>query len=72
MNTIATSGVHVALFIKLYTVSYASINISKDSAIVESLGLGINIERVATQCEGNQYLEMGVRVRSTYMVAGSV
>ena len=47
MYTIASACVEIALIIELYAVGHTSVDISEDSAIMESLRLSIDIECVA-------------------------
>ena len=47
MYTIAGACVEIAFAIELYAVGHTSVDISEDSAIMESLRLSVDIERVA-------------------------
>ena len=49
MYTIAGACVEIALIIELYAVGHTSVDISEDSAIMESLRLSIDIECVSVQ-----------------------
>ena len=47
MYTIAGACVEIVLIIELYAVGHTSVDISEDSAIMESLRLNVDIECVA-------------------------
>ena len=56
MDTVATTGEHIAVGINLDSVWHARVDVCQNAAVLECLGLGVDIECVA--CWGNKIDEL--------------